>query len=386
MRVEEKSILIRFVSFYHISTFVLLSIIVLLIYNMQYQSIYNLMVSNLETLSVKISTRIITSAMKNKSVDFNDLCITDRKIRLSIYNKENKIIFTDLKSPIKINLNKKSYLQDDLIIVVNKTALGHLGVYSVVMINEVFRDKINSVLITIFIGFIVFYIAICAIGYYMMQLFMQPIKNERTRLDNFIKDTTHELNTPITALMICSDKQTPRSERNMERIYLSAQRISEIYKDLTYLFLEKGKKKNIQNIQLNQLILHELEYFELLASKKNIHTALDLEETYIKIDKEDFKRIFSNIFSNGIKYNNRGGNISVILKNKKLFIKDTGIGIDIKDRDNIFDRYYRATIQDGGFGMGLNIVYKICQEYSIKISVESKLKVGTTFTFDFNTL
>lgn len=344
------------------------------------------MVSNLETLSVKISTRIITSAMKNKSVDFNDLCITDRKIRLSIYNKENKIIFTDLKSPIKINLNKKSYLQDDLIIVVNKTALGHLGVYSVVMINEVFRDKINSVLITIFIGFIVFYIAICAIGYYMMQLFMQPIKNERTRLDNFIKDTTHELNTPITALMICSDKQTPRSERNMERIYLSAQRISEIYKDLTYLFLEKGKKKNIQNIQLNQLILHELEYFELLASKKNIHTALDLEETYIKIDKEDFKRIFSNIFSNGIKYNNRGGNISVILKNKKLFIKDTGIGIDIKDRDNIFDRYYRATIQDGGFGMGLNIVYKICQEYSIKISVESKLKVGTTFTFDFNTL
>ena len=65
---------------------------------------------------------------------------------------------------------------------------------------------------------------------------MKPIENERKRLDNFIKDTTHELNTPITALMICTNKQTPRSEKNMERIYLSSMRISQIYKDLTHLF------------------------------------------------------------------------------------------------------------------------------------------------------
>jgi two-component system OmpR family sensor kinase len=386
LRVEEKSILIRFVSFYHISTFILLSVIALLIYNMQYQSIYNLTVSNLETLSVKISTRIITSAMKNESLDFNDLCIGDREIRLSMYNKENKIIFSDLKLPININLDKKSYLQDDFIIVVNKTALGHLGVYSIVMIDELFREKVNSVLITILIGFISFYIAICAIGFYMMQLFMKPIKNERIRLDNFIKDTTHELNTPITALMICSDKQTPRSEKNMERIYLSAKRISEIYKDLTHLFLETDKKKNIQKIQLDKLISQELEYFELLASKKNILTTLDIEETHIKIDSEDFKRIFSNIFSNAIKYNNRGGNISVILKDKHLIIEDNGIGISIKNKKNIFNRYYRATTQDGGFGMGLNIVYKICKDYGITINVESKLKFGTTFSFDFNPL
>ncbi|MGB3751383.1 MAG: HAMP domain-containing sensor histidine kinase, partial [Arcobacteraceae bacterium] len=212
------------------------------------------------------------------------------------------------------------------------------------------------------------------------------IENERIRLDNFIKDTTHELNTPITALMICTDIQAPRSEKNMQRIHLSAKRISEIYKDLTHLFLESKANKRIHPLQIDKVIVKELEYFELLASKKNITTILDIEETIINIDKEDFKRIFSNVLSNAIKYTNRGGKISLSLKNKNLSVKDTGIGIDLTKKENIFDRYQRATTQDGGFGMGLNIVYKICQEYNIKIDVKSKLKVGTTFSFDFKAI
>ena len=99
------------------------------------------------------------------------------------------------------------------------------------------------------------------------------------------------------------------------------------------------------------------------------------------IDEEDFKRIFGNIFSNAIKYNNRGGKIKVSLKNGILTIEDNGIGISKKDQESIFKRYYRATTQDGGFGMGLNIVYKICKEYKIDINVQSTPKVGTTFSY-----
>lgn len=382
MRVEEKSILIRFVSFYHISTFILLSIIALLIYNMQYQSLYNLSVSNLETISSKISSNIITSDMKNQKLDFNSLCSSDEGIKFALYNKDDKLIFTDIIKSKKIDFNSKNYLLDGSIITIDKSTLGHLDVYTIVMVNDTFSSAVNGIIGTIVFAFILFYVAICAMGYYLIQLFMKPIENERKRLDNFIKDTTHELNTPITALMICTDKQTPRSEKNMERIYLSAKRISEIYKDLTHLFLETNKKRDIQTIQLDTLIDEELKYFELLASKKNILTKYELEKTYINIDKEDFKRIFSNIVSNAIKYNKRGGKITIILKNYQLIIEDNGIGIDLKDTQTIFNRYYRATTQDGGFGMGLNIVYKICKEYDIKIDVKSELKMGSTFSFD----
>ena len=386
MRVEEKSILVKFVSLYLISTFILLSVIAYLIYNMQYQSIYNLSISNLETISSKISSKIIMSDMKNEKLDFKSLCSSDQGIKFALFDKENKNIFTDLTQEVSIDFNKKNYLNDKHIITVDKSTVGHLGVKSIVMVNDTFKSKIQSIMITIAISFILCYIIICAVGYYLIQLFMKPIENERKRLDNFIKDTTHELNTPITALMICTDKQTPRSEKNMERIFLSSKRVSQIYKDLTHLILDTDKKKTIEHICLNDVIKKELEYFDLLASKKNITTQFNAEETCINIDSEDFKRILGNVLSNAIKYNNRGGEIIVTLKDSILSIKDNGIGIDSNDQKNIFNRYYRATTQDGGFGLGLNIVSKICQEYDINIDVKSKLKVGTTFSFDLSNL
>jgi len=384
LRVEERSILVKFVALYHISTFILLSVIAILIYNMQYQSIYNLSISHLETISSKISSKIITSDMKNENLDFKSLCSSDEGIKFALFDKENKNIFTDLTQNVSVNFQQKNYLDNQNIITVDKSTKGHLGVNSVVMINDTFNNKINNIIATIFIGSILFYIVVCAIGYHLIQLFMKPIENERKRLDNFIKDTTHELNTPITALMICTNKQTPRSEKNMDRIYLSAKRISQIYKDLTHLFLENDKKKNIQSIDIANIITQELEYFELLASKKNIQTILEIEKTTIKIDEEDFKRIFGNIFSNAIKYNKRGGTITVKLKNNILSIQDTGIGIDSQAKKYIFKRYYRATTQEGGFGMGLNIVHTICEEYGIKISVQSEIKNGTTFMCNFS--
>jgi len=386
LRVEEKSILIKFVSLYHISTFILLSIIAVLIYNMQYQSIYNLSISNLETLSSKISSKIIMSDMENEKLDFKTLCSSDKGIKFALYDDNKNRIYTDLQKTLPVDFNKKNYLSDNYIITVDKSTVGHLGVDTIVMINDTFNSKINNIIITIIVGFVTFYVAICAIGFYLIQLFMKPIENERQRLDNFIKDTTHELNTPITALMICTNKQTPRSEKNMERIYLSSKRISQIYKDLTHLFLETNKIKEIKEIELCSIISQELEYFELLASKKNIQTIYQSEKTVVFIDEEDFKRIFGNIFSNAIKYNNRGGEIKVTLQNSILTIQDNGIGIDKKDQENIFNRYYRATTQDGGFGMGLNIVYKICKEYKITIDVDSSPKVGTTFSLDLNNI
>ena len=384
MRVEEKSILVKFVSLYLISTFILLTVIAYLIYNMQYQSIYNLSISNLETLSSKISSRIITSDMKNEKLDFKSLCSSDQGIKFALFDKNNNNIFTDLTQEIPINLNEKNYLSDKHIVTIDKSPIGHLGVNAIVMVNDTFQSKISTVLITIVFAFLLCYIIICAVGYYLMQLFMRPMQNERKRLDNFIKDTTHELNTPITALMICTNKQTPRSEKNMERIYLSSKRISQIYKDLTHFILDQNKKKEIQNICLKTLITKELEYFDLLASKKNITTQFIEDETCVNMDEEDFKRILGNVLSNAIKYNNRGGKIIVTLKDNKLSIEDNGIGIDKKEQVNIFNRYYRATEQDGGFGLGLNIVYKICEEYKIDIDVKSELNIGTIISFDLN--
>jgi len=80
-----------------------------------------------------------------------------------------------------------------------------------------------------------------------------------------------------------------------------------------------------------------------------------------------------------------GGNIQISLDtNGKLTIADTGIGIHKEKLKDIFNRYFRATKEQGGFGIGLNIVRHISTRYNIKIDVESEYKKGTKFIFLFS--
>ncbi len=381
MRAEEEQSLKNFRWLYHVATFILLTIIAILVYSIQYQTQYNLTILNMQNRATKISSAIINSHMKNKQLKFSNIYDADN-LQFSLYSINGEKKFGNIDR--NIDLTNEGYIDSNDMIVVDKSALGYLGIGYVVVLNNDFYNEMFKLKVIIFGIFMMCYMLVCMIGIYLIRLFMKPIQNERDRLNNFIKDTTHELNTPITAIMMCTNKDAIPNEKNIERIYISAKRISEIYKDLTYLLLSRDHKKSISNISVSNIMEEELEYFEILAFKKNIKITSEIEETSLNINNEDFKRIFSNLLSNAIKYNNRNGTIYISLKNKILFIKDTGIGIDEKKIKNVFNRFYRATTESGGFGLGLNIVHEICEEYSIKIIMDSKLKVGTIFTLDLS--
>lgn len=198
-------------------------------------------------------------------------------------------------------------------------------------------------------------------------------------VNNFIKDTTHELNTPISAIiMSCEDDNL--TKKQLDRIKFSAKRVSEIYKDLTYIFLGNIEKKSLDKIDLSKVIKEEIINFEPMIARKRLKININIEEFFYEINKDDFIRLFNNLFSNAIKYNKTDGNIDIILQNRELIIKDSGIGISKDKIKDIFNRYYRATNQSGGFGLGLNIVNMICKTYNIKIDVQSSENIGSTFT------
>lgn len=95
-------------------------------------------------------------------------------------------------------------------------------------------------------------------------------------------------------------------KKQIERIKLAAHKISEIYKDLTYVFLEdKDNKSQVNNFDLDKIIREQLKYFEALAEKKSIEITYNLEKFNYKIDENDFIRLFNNIISNAIKYNKK---------------------------------------------------------------------------------
>lgn len=327
----------------------------------------------------KISSKIIYAHMTNREFDPSNLSKLD-SYKIAFYDENKKKIFGNIED--KIDFSKELIQKNEHYILIDDSVLGHLGVYFIVIKEDLFSKKISELKIQTLIFFLFIYSLISIMGFYLARLFIKPIKEEREKLNNFIRDTTHELNTPISAILMSTENEV-LSAKQIERVRLSAKRISEMYKDLIYIFLEDKEKKEINIYNLKTLIYEQLEYFEPLASKKRINMDLDMEDFNYKINRDDFIRIVNNLISNAIKYNKMGGKISIKLKDESIIISDTGIGIPEEKIKDIYKRYYRATSEQGGFGIGLNIVNHICKKYNIKIDVNSQISKGTSFTLSF---
>ncbi|MEQ8199507.1 MAG: ATP-binding protein, partial [Clostridiaceae bacterium] len=110
----------------------------------------------------------------------------------------------------------------------------------------------------------------------------------------------------------------------------------------------------------------------------------------IACDPEKIERIILNIVSNAVKFTNPGGTIFVNLIDKydsvEIEIKDTGIGIDKKDLDNIFKRFHQVdktlSRNSEGTGIGLTLVKSIVELHGGNITVDSLVGEGTTFRIE----
>ncbi len=304
--------------------------------------------------------------------------------KIGFYDENNTEIVSKIKNPIYFS--KSLYQDENRLILIDKSTFGHLGVSAIVIEKSGVATFIKSLKEKILLILFLTYTLLTVIGYFLAKLFIKPIQMKRIQLDNFIKDSTHELNTPITALMLSVNSPMLQSPKNLERIRLSATRVSEIHKDLTYLMLDAKNEAPTKSelLSLNTILTKELQYLTLLAEKKKITVTVCYQnELYFEIDKESFIRLIHNLISNAIKYNTIGGEIDIVVEGRTITIKDTGIGIPKEHQSEIYERFYRATHQVGGFGLGLNIVHKVCKLYNIGIEFDSKVNEGTTFVLRF---
>lgn len=202
-------------------------------------------------------------------------------------------------------------------------------------------------------------------------------------LDRFIKDTTHELNTPIAAIlsniqMINKNNIDEKLAKKINRIEIGAKTISNIYEDLTFVSLNNQIISNNEKLNFSQVLNQRVDFFKSIAISKKVEFILDIKDNiFIVCDIKKLSKLIDNILSNAIKYNKFQGFIKVTLKDKILIIEDSGKGMSKDNLSNLFTRYKRFDKSVGGFGIGLNIVSLIAKEYDFKIDVISKIDVGT---------
>ena len=306
----------------------------------------------------------------------------DPRFKSAIYDLEYMKIFSLLEDE-NIRFDEEVYITNKHIHLVKTLDEFYLGTkYLIIEVKDsgAWRGEIwKSIIGYGFSAFIFFML----FGLYLAKLFLRPMRDSIMLLDRFIKDTTHELNTPLSAIlanieMMDTDVMVEKNKIKLARINIAAKTVSVLYKDLTYLTLEQETENQDEEIEIKELIYDRAEYFSVLAQSKHLECNLDLEDASITMDRRKFTRVIDNLISNAIKYNKRNGTVGIELRKGMLVIRDTGIGMNEEKIPFMFDRYMRFNDSEGGFGVGLSIVKQILDEYSISIEVKSKEGEGTS--------
>lgn len=231
---------------------------------------------------------------------------------------------------------------------------------------------------------------------------MEEIKSEkelveksRISKDEFISNITHEMNTPLTSIhgyaeLLNAGGMTKEQQKTAYSTILAQ---SERLTNLIACIINYSEIDNDElppyEVDFSALARETLQALKPEADKKNITVTENIEDNVILLSRhERLSEVFANLVRNAIKYNKDGGNITVTLNYRELVVSDTGIGISEEDKDKVFSRFYTVdkshSGKNGGFGLGLAVVRKICRKSGWKISVDSKLGEGSSFKVEFN--
>ncbi len=230
------------------------------------------------------------------------------------------------------------------------------------------------------------------------------IKELELSKSEFINMVAHELKAPLGAikgyLEMVTEKQLGDNEELYEKYLKRSLNRSEamlaLLQDLLNIFRMDAQtiRREIEHIDAGDLLEETLEFFtsNIRSKKLKLETSID-KELYMDADREEIRRVYTNLISNAIKYNKDEGRIIVNAskddKHVIVSIEDTGIGMKAKESERLFEEFFRAknehTRKISGTGLGMTILKKIVDEYHGQIFVSSEYEKGSKFTVKFPT-
>ena len=229
---------------------------------------------------------------------------------------------------------------------------------------------------------------------------VKELKKAAVYRQEFLADVSHELKTPIFAaqgfvhtLLDNPDESPEIRQKFLEKAAKSLDGLDALVKDLlTVSQIETGAIKiEKKRINLRPMIEEIFEQLEGKAKKRGVKLLLSCtdEAIDVKADAQKIEQVLVNLVDNGIKYGNQEGKVTVLIEDRKkaylITVKDNGPGISEKHLPRLFERFYRVdksrTKLSGGTGLGLSIVKHIVQAQGSKITVQSKVDKGTSFSF-----
>jgi heavy metal sensor kinase len=221
------------------------------------------------------------------------------------------------------------------------------------------------------------------------------------QIERFTADASHELKTPLTSMRgvaevaLMGKKEPEEYEQVLYSIIQEVDRLTAIVNNLLLLSRADADQVRLRQepLSLDELALEIFEKMEPLARQKNIRLDIaEMEEVNLLGDSLWLNQLLRNLLQNAINYTPEGGSVLLSIKYEPateppyavIGVQDTGVGIPKEHIPHLFDRFYRVdsgrSRDQGGSGLGLNIVRWVTEAHQGTVHVESEVGKGTTFT------
>ncbi|MST34120.1 sensor histidine kinase [Acidimicrobiaceae bacterium USS-CC1] len=224
--------------------------------------------------------------------------------------------------------------------------------------------------------------------------------SERRRLDairrDFVANVSHELKTPVGALSLLAETLDGEEDpevvaRLSTRVAAEADRLGRIIDDLLDLSrIEANDRPVLQPVPVHQIVQDAVEPVLPAAVTRNIAVQVEPVPPHLTVngDRRDLVSAVANLVDNAVKYSEPGSPVRVRVaatpEAVSIDVIDRGIGIPSRDRERIFERFYRVdrarSRLTGGTGLGLSIVRHVAANHGGEVRVASEEGEGSTFT------
>ena len=268
----------------------------------------------------------------------------------------------------------------------------------------------NPVLVIgICVGF-VFILSLMAVLFifYSMRTKMMAVKLEKAEetsraKSDFLSRMSHEIRTPMNAIIgltnlaILSRDATPALKEDLNKIDSSAKFLLSILNDVLDMSKIESKKMTVEKLPFDMYELIEqikIMFVPQISEKKlNFDVTCELEDTCYLGDKMRINQVLANLMSNACKFTDRGGSVWLSVTESKInenesklrfSVKDTGVGINEKDIDRVFNSFEQAegsNLRAPGTGLGLSISSSLVSLMGGDLKVKSEPGKGSEFYF-----
>lgn len=224
---------------------------------------------------------------------------------------------------------------------------------------------------------------------------IKDVEEEVNKRDLFVADFTHELKTPMTAIIGYSqmlnsyDLEFEERKEASKAIYNEAKRLEKLSLQLLDLYIYKNDNINFEDINLLDIQNNLKGTLIFLAKKYNIEYNINFSNEIIRGNRELLISLMYNLIDNAFKASVNNTEVKVYCKTDsnsvEIFVEDSGIGINNENIRLITEPFYREdkarSRKLGGAGLGLSLCNEIAKLHNTKLIFKSEKGKGTTVSF-----